>query len=124
MENSVSKNRTPAIEKAAPVDAEPAPIVDAEPAQKSPSLRERLADYDEDLLLLEPAYFDSAIVGIVEQAGGLKVVVYDPDRCVELMIEHGGMSREDAEEYAQYNTFDTYLGPKTPAFLTKIGDML
>lgn len=66
---------------------------------------------DGDLLVADG--FDAAILGITEACE--PVVVYDWDRCVELLRKD--MSEEDALEYMSFNVTGAYVGPRTPLFI-------
>lgn len=43
-------------------------------------------------------------------------LVYDVEKIIDKMMI-GGMSREDAEEYFEYNIIGAYVGKKTPMFV-------
>ena len=55
--------------------------------------------YEEVLLFEDPCY-DSAFVGISDDDRA----VYDYDLMVEYLVEHDGMSPEDAVDFIEYNT--------------------
>jgi len=79
--------------------------------------RERLNELldGDEALLLEPADFDEAVIGICERAGGLRVVAYDRSRCIDILARD--MSREDAEEFFEFNTIGAWMGEGTPVFI-------
>lgn len=79
--------------------------------------RELIAERNPDLLLLEPATFDAAIVGVVEQAGGFEAVAYDAEKCIRIIAKDNRWSRDDAIEWFYANTASAYVGPHTPVFL-------
>tara|TARA_R110000764_G_scaffold770_2_gene2882 strand:- start:676 stop:942 length:267 start_codon:yes stop_codon:yes gene_type:complete len=56
---------------------------------------------------------DEAIIGFDPN---LWKVVYSRNRCIEI-IAADGMSTEDALEYLEYNTFNTYMGDNTPVWV-------
>jgi hypothetical protein len=63
--------------------------------------------------------FDDAIVGtatIVLRKRPTHVLVYSPDIMREILQE-GGMSREDADEYIQFNIATLWAGDRTPILL-------
>jgi len=65
--------------------------------------------------------FDEAIIGI-DMAS--ERVVYDKNKMIEILIIDG-MSYEDAIEYLEFNTWNTYVGPHTPIYMDsydRIGD--
>ena len=75
---------------------------------------------DRDITLIfydPPAYFDHAIVGLVEGFGQELAVVYDLVLVLEAMTTD--MGEEDAEEWFSVNTIGTYVGPATPRFLIR-----
>ena len=53
---------------------------------------------------------NKAVIGL---EGG--VLVYSKDKCTEILVSEG-MSEEDAIEFLYFNTYDSYMGPKTPIF--------
>lgn len=79
-------------------------------------MRERIESYLPEAIFLEPAEFDEAIIGIAERAGGLLAVAYDRARCIDVLVA-GGMEREDAEEWFEFNTVAAYVGEQTPVFI-------
>jgi hypothetical protein len=70
--------------------------------------------YGPELLMADG--FDAAILGIVEVKGREPVVLYDRERCLEILEED--MDPEAAEEYLDFNVTDAFLGPYTPAFVS------
>lgn len=55
--------------------------------------------------------FDEAIIGLTE----VFRVVYDREKCITALTRN--MSREDAEEYFEFNVADAYVGDRTPIFV-------
>ena len=81
------------------------------------STREKIADYLEEAMFLDPAeLFDEAIIGVAERAGGLGVVAYDRAVCIERLIADG-MTEEEAEEFFEFNTLGSWVGDMTPVFI-------
>jgi hypothetical protein len=64
----------------------------------------------EDVLLADG--LDGAFIGLTPNG----IAVYDRQKCVECMTEEG-MDDEEAIEYLEYNTFNAYVGIKTPLFI-------
>ena len=62
---------------------------------------------------------DAALMGYGEQAGQA-VAVYDYDKCLTILMERDGSSREDAAEHMSYNVTGTHLPGKTPVFLERL----
>lgn len=74
-------------------------------------------DFDDELWLQADG-FEEALIGFVYPwPERHKVAVYSRRRCIELLMYRDDMSREDAEEYFDYNVADAYVGPQTPLFL-------
>jgi hypothetical protein len=72
---------------------------------------------DVGLMLLEPSYFDKAIVGVVQRANQVQAICYDADKCIKLLVKYEKMSEDDAVEYFEYNTQGAFVGEHTPVFL-------
>ena len=83
--------------------------------------RYRIADEYSDipLILLEPSYFDKAIVGVIQRTNQIQAVCYDAVKCIKLIEKYEGMLEEDAVEYFEYNTQGAFVGEHTPVFLYK-----
>jgi len=56
--------------------------------------------------------FNDAIIGCEPN---MWKVVYSRNKVIEILIED--MSEEDAMEYAEYNTFNAYVGDNTPLWV-------
>lgn len=69
--------------------------------------------YSDDKLLFADG-FDKAIIGIDDM--DLKVV-YDIDKCAEILMKRDGMSRDEAHEFLEFNTIGAYVGEKTPIWV-------
>lgn len=57
---------------------------------------------------------DEAIIGICPNS--LRVI-YSRTKCVEILAKEDDMTEEDAMDYLEYNTFNTYVGEYTPIFM-------
>ena len=64
----------------------------------------------EDVLLADG--LDAAFIGLTPDG----IAVYSRQLCVECMMEEG-MDDEEAIEYLEFNTFNAYVGEKTPLFI-------
>lgn len=74
-------------------------------------------EYDGEELLFAEGFGD-AIVGVMAMtAGHQQCVVYDYEKCVEILMERDSMTYEDAIEHMEYNVTGGYVGEATPAFL-------
>lgn len=69
---------------------------------------------DEETIHL-PDGLDDAFIGIARQFN-VPFPVYDREKCIDILMETMG-SREEAEEYFNYNIASSYLGGGTAAFL-------
>lgn len=59
---------------------------------------------------------DDALVGLGRRFNDY-VAVYDRERVVQVLMQRDDMSREDAEEFFEYNIVGAYVGESTPVFL-------
>ena len=64
---------------------------------------------DEDILKADG--FDNAVIGIDIATMRL---IYSKLKCIEVLMLDDDMDYEDALEYLEYNTFNSYVGEKTP----------
>jgi len=86
-------------------------------------IKEWLSEYNPDALLADG--FEDAIIGIGGQHGSNKVVIYDRDKCIEILAEQFiKENMEDpylnAEDAFGYNTECAYVGENTPIFMQRI----
>lgn len=73
---------------------------------------------DEVVMFLEPASFDVAIVGLAR-----RIVCYDRDKCIQVMVDDGMDGEGDAEEFFEFNTIGgAWMGDATPCFVTRVPD--
>jgi len=77
--------------------------------------RAHIADSLENALFLEPAAFDEAIIGVAHRSGMDPVVAYDRTRVIDILARD--MSREDAEEFFEFNIIGGWWGDVTPVFI-------
>ena len=45
------------------------------------------------------------------------LAVYSKQKVEQLLVDRDHMTREDAQEYADYNIYGAYMGPNTPIFV-------
>lgn len=76
------------------------------------------SEYDDQMRLADG--FEDACIGIVRCKGRESVVAYSVEKCLEILQTRDGMTREEAEEYFEFNVVDAYVGPHTPAFIEGI----
>ena len=82
-------------------------------------IREEILDIAPDgVLFLETPDFDSAIVGVASRCGMDDVVAYDMEKIIEILMRD--MSHQEAIEYYLHNIVGSYVGEKTPIFLSLI----
>lgn len=77
---------------------------------KKETIIELYADTDE--VLFADGY-DDCIIGF--DPVGWKVI-YSRNKCIDKLCVVDGMSSEDAIDWLEYNTFNAYVGEKTPIF--------
>ena len=90
---------------------------------KSPA-RSKLAQRQRDLLerhegLLTMTGYDDCLAGVCRQFGGEVVAVYDRAKVITRLIADG-MSREEAEEFHEFNQAGAWVGPNSPLFLERV----
>jgi hypothetical protein len=70
--------------------------------------------------------FDEAIIGIGRQFNK-NLVIYDEDKCIEILMERDGMTDEEAIEFFEFNVVGAYVGEYTPIYVrvgTSLKDVL
>ena len=77
---------------------------------------ERIAELNPKALSADG--LDEAVIGIVERCGMEPVLCYDARKCVEILMERDGMTRDEAQEFFEFNTLGAYMGEGTPMYLT------
>ncbi len=70
--------------------------------------------------MLKADGFDAAIVGIGRRCGQPDVIVYDVEKCIEILMQRDKMTREEAEEYLEYNSIGAWVGDETPVWLERL----
>lgn len=87
-------------------------------------IKEWIVEYNPDALLADG--YEDAIMGIGSQHGSNTVVIYDRDKCIEILANQFAQedNREDpyleAIDYFDYNTSCAYVGKNTPIFMQRI----
>lgn len=71
--------------------------------------------YAEGAIILDG--FNDAIVGITEEFGGIKRLLYSKDKILKILQESNPMTQSEAEEYYDYNIVGLYAGDQNPIFL-------
>ncbi len=70
--------------------------------------------------------FDEAIIGIGRQFNK-NLVIYDEDKCIQILMERDGMTDEEAIEFFESNVVGAYVGEYTPIYVrlgTTLQDVL
>jgi len=60
--------------------------------------------------------FEDAVMFRGTRAGA-PVLIYDYDKCLQVLIARDGMEYEDAVEYMEFNVVSMYVGAQTPIFI-------
>lgn len=61
--------------------------------------------------------FDEAAIGVVERCGQPPIVIYDQEKCIDLLVQRDGMTAEEAIEYFDFNVLGAWVGEGTPGWL-------
>jgi len=80
--------------------------------------RDEIAEFNEELMLLEPAYFDKAIVGVVSGMN-IHTVCYDKSKIIKILMKEDKMTEDEALEYFDFNISGAWVGEHTPVYLEK-----
>ena len=60
---------------------------------------------------------DDAVIGLATQANRKPLLIYSYEKIVGILVARDGMSVEEAEEFAAFNTLSAYVGEGTPYIL-------
>ena len=66
--------------------------------------------------LLLATGFESAFVGIGQQFNQ-QFAVYDREKCIDILMSRDEMTRDDAEEYFEFNVAGAWVGKFTPVYV-------
>lgn len=83
------------------------------------TLAEKLEDYKSESGPIIADGFDDAFIGMGWQCGNEPCVVYDRNKCIEILVEQG-MEYDDAVEHFEFNVAGAYVGKQTPIFLERL----
>ena len=61
--------------------------------------------------------FDDAIIGYGEQYGKQPLLVYSYSRICKILRERDDMTWEEADDFAQFNILNVWVGERTPMIL-------
>ena len=90
-------------------------VSELEAMQRAAEMRAHLTEQDPDLLFADG--FDLALLGCVQRFNQT-VVLYDRQKCIQVLMNRDGMSSEEAEEFFEFNVVGAFVGDYTPAFAT------
>lgn len=79
-------------------------------------IREEIAENYPDLMVMDPEYFDEAILGVVIRPN-MQAVCYDSAKVVEILMKQDGMTEDEAIEHMEFNMMGAWVGETTPMFL-------
>jgi hypothetical protein len=71
--------------------------------------------YAEGAIILDG--FEDCIIGITEEFGGIKRLLYSKEKILKNLVENSEMTYTDAEEYYEYNIKGLYVSEQNPIFL-------
>ena len=59
---------------------------------------------------------DGAIIGVGQQFDKPDRLIYDYDKCVDILMTDQGFTEEEAIEWIEFNVKGAYVGEGTPIF--------
>jgi len=72
-------------------------------------------EYAEGAVLLTG--LDEAIIGITDEFGNGRRMLYSKDKIITILQERDGMTYSEAEEFFDYNIIGGFFGEQNPVFL-------
>jgi hypothetical protein len=72
-------------------------------------------EYAEGAVLLDG--LESAIIGIVEEFGNGRRILYSKPKILSILCERDSMTMEESEEFYDYNILGLYAGEQNAVFL-------
>ncbi len=79
-------------------------------------VREKLSEIDPELLCMDG--FDDCVIGVCNRFGDEQIVAYDVDKVLEKLHKDMGMTVDEAREYFEFNQLASWMGDRTPCFVT------
>ena len=68
--------------------------------------------------------FDTCVIGLGSRIGmPIPILVYDYEKCAQLLVDRDGMTIEEAYEYMEFNVLGAWVGEGTPMFVRTIASM-
>lgn len=86
-------------------------------SKENVSIKEHIIEYYSGHVDDAPLFadgFDEAIIGICPNSFK---VIYSRSKCIAILCREDDITEEDAMDYLEYNTFNTYVGEYTPIFM-------
>ena len=85
--------------------------------QDDEAKRNELAEHFGDDLMFA-TNFDNAIIGVSMGISCGTKVVYDAEEMARTLVVSEGITKQEAWEYLEFNTFNAYAGDNTPIFVS------
>jgi len=74
--------------------------------------------------MLKADGFDEAIIGMADDiATSGQRLIYDANKCIDILIKDHDMSELEAIEYFEFNVSGAYVGENTPIWLYPYEDL-
>lgn len=77
-------------------------------------------DWPEDLLRADG--LNDAIIGVVQQFNK-RLICYDREKVLAILVRRDGMNYSEAEEFFEYNIQGAWVGEGTPAFFVPVSEV-
>lgn len=79
---------------------------------------EQIVEWYSDEELFSADGFEDCVIGVTyDRNAGVHKLVYSKSKCIEVLITRDKMSKEEAEEYFDFNVEGAYMGEKTPVWV-------
>jgi hypothetical protein len=78
-------------------------------------MRAWIAEQNPEALLADG--YEDAIIGVAERCSQPILVVYDAEKCIQILVDRDGMEPDEAREFFEFNTLGAWGGEGTPVFL-------
>jgi hypothetical protein len=79
---------------------------------------DELSDLSPESLLADG--FEDAIIGVTVNHHHPMVVIYDYQKCIQVLMERDGLTDEKAVEYLDFKTLGAYVGEYGPLYMDRI----
>jgi hypothetical protein len=68
--------------------------------------------------------FDTCVIGIGSRFGmNIPILVYDYEKCAQLLVDRDGGTIDEAYEYMVFNVLGAWVGEGTPMFVRTVTSM-